>query len=100
MPYRIDAAGAVEVLLITSRETRRWVVPKGNPIRGLSAHEAAAHEAYEEAGVTGITCPAALGSFSYVKRKNSGRHKSATVALYPLAVVDQAADGERRHAIL
>jgi predicted phosphate transport protein (TIGR00153 family) len=80
------------VLLITSRETKRWVVPKGNPIRGLSAHEAAAQEAYEEAGIVGITCPAPLGHFRYDKRKRDGSLRPARVALYPLAVVEQLAD--------
>ena len=80
----------MNVLLITTRDTQRWVVPKGNPIKGLPSHEAAAQEAYEEAGVAGITCPAPLGSYSYFKRKRDGSLKRATVALYPLAVVDQA----------
>jgi predicted phosphate transport protein (TIGR00153 family) len=82
----------VSVLLITSRETRRWVVPKGNPIKGLAPHEAAAHEAYEEAGVTGIACPAALGSFDYLKRKRDGSARRANVRVYPLAVTEQAED--------
>ena len=90
LPYRIDAAGDVSVLLITSRETKRWVVPKGNRIKGLAPHEAAAHEACEEAGVSGIPCPSPLGSYEYLKRRRDGSHRSATVALYPLAVVDQA----------
>jgi uncharacterized protein len=77
-------------MLITSRETRRWVVPKGNRIKGLLPHEAAAHEAYEEAGIRGIMCPWPLGSFEYLKRRRDGSHRSATVALYPLAFVDQA----------
>lgn len=82
----------MRVLLITSRETRRWVVPKGNPIRGLSSHEAAAHEAYEEAGVSGITCPTPLGSYQYYKRRRNGSLRRATVALFPLAVTEQAED--------
>src|SRR3546814_7380580 len=52
LPYQIDAAGHARVMLITSRESRRWVVPKGNPVKGIALHEAAAHEAFEEAGVT------------------------------------------------
>jgi predicted phosphate transport protein (TIGR00153 family) len=78
------------VLLITSRETRRWVVPKGNPIKGLAPHEAAAHEAFEEAGVHGIACPAPLGSFEYLKRRRDGSERRANVRLYPLAVTEQA----------
>ena len=57
----------VEVLLITSRDTGRWVLPKGWPIPGLNAHEAAAIEAWEEAGVRGPVTPDALGYFGYDK---------------------------------
>ena len=48
IPWRGADAG-IEVLLITSRETQRWVVPRGNVIKGLDAHDSAAQEAYEEA---------------------------------------------------
>ncbi len=77
-------------MLITSRGTGRWVVPKGNPIKGLNAHSAAAHEAFEEAGVSGTPCPTALGSFRYVKRLKDGRERNARVELFPLAFVTQA----------
>jgi uncharacterized protein len=78
----------VRILLVTSRETKRWVIPKGNPIRGLSPHEAAAHEAYEEAGATGIACPNALGTFSYEKRRRDGTVRASRVDVYPLAVTE------------
>ena len=90
LPYKTDDQGTVSVLLITSRETRRWVLPKGNRIQGLANHEAAAHEAFEEAGVSGIACPTPLGQYSYWKRRRNGQVKRATVALFPLAVTDQA----------
>ncbi|MEN9850080.1 MAG: hypothetical protein RL128_243, partial [Pseudomonadota bacterium] len=45
--------GKVEVLLITSRDTGRWVIPKGWPIDGLAPAQTAAREAWEEAGVEG-----------------------------------------------
>ncbi|XHS02679.1 hypothetical protein ACFB49_42990 [Sphingomonas sp. DBB INV C78] len=78
------------MMLITSRDTGRWVIPKGNPIRGLDAHRAAAHEAYEEAGITGIPCPSPLGSYRYRKKKKSGEARNATVSVFPLAVLKQA----------
>lgn len=80
------------MLLVTSRDTRRWIVPKGNPIAGLALHEAAAQEAYEEAGVSGIPCPTALGEYNYRKRRADGTSRNVTVALFPLAVRDQAED--------
>ena len=49
MPIRRAADGSTELLLVTSRTTRRWIVPKGWPIKGLKDHDAAAREAYEEA---------------------------------------------------
>ena len=90
MPYRTDADGQVRVLLITSRETQRWVIPKGNPIKGLEAHEAAAHEAFEEAGVQGISCPASIGSYRYAKRRKGGMVRTMAVDVFPFAVTGQA----------
>ena len=95
LPYRRATDGTLEVLLITSRETGRWVVPKGNPIRGLSPHQAAAREAFEEAGISGIPCPAPLGSFRYDKRRRRGVQRME-VTLFPLAVLRQFDDWPER----
>lgn len=86
LPWRRTAAGEVEVLLITSRETRRWVIPKGWPIKGLDASQTAAREAFEEAGVEGAVAKKKLGAFHYDKRLNSGRLQKVRVAVYPLEV--------------
>lgn len=59
--------GALEVLLVTSRDTGRWVIPKGWPIKGLSPEASAAREAFEEAGAEGKPCPTCLGLYSYDK---------------------------------
>lgn len=85
LPYRMTPAGA-EVMLVTSRDTGRWVVPKGYPMPGLSSHAAAAQEAWEEAGVRGFPCAAAIGEFDYVKRRRRG-DIPARVRVFPLAVV-------------
>jgi predicted phosphate transport protein (TIGR00153 family) len=77
-------------MLITSRETKRWVLPKGNPINGLSDHQAAAHEAYEEAGLAGVACPTALGSYQYRKKRKSGASLMFGVTVFPFAVTEQA----------
>jgi uncharacterized protein Yka (UPF0111/DUF47 family)/8-oxo-dGTP pyrophosphatase MutT (NUDIX family) len=92
LPYRTEEDGSTSVLLITSRETRRWVLPKGNPIKGLDAHLAAAHEAFEEAGVSGIPCATPLGTYRYVKKRKNGTYRKADVQVFPLAYVDQAED--------
>jgi len=89
LPYRTDgpsADGGVRVLLVTSRETRRWVVPKGNIGAGAAPHAAAAQEAEEEAGVRGAICPTALGSYRYRKRRGSGASLMVDVDVFPLAV--------------
>ena len=96
LPYRIDANGRAEVMLITSRETRRWVIPKGNPIAGLAPHEAAAQEAYEEAGVRGIPCPSAIGAFAYLKRRLTRADRKLVVDVFPLAFVEQLPDWPER----
>jgi predicted phosphate transport protein (TIGR00153 family) len=80
----------MRVMLITSRETQRWVIPKGNPIKGLRAHEAAAQEAYEEAGVEGIPCPTVVGAYTYTKRRKTGVARSITVDVFPFSVTGQA----------
>lgn len=89
LPYSTDADGAMQILLITSRDTGRWVIPKGNPIKGLAGHRAAELEAYEEAGIHGIACPAPLGRYRYDKRRRKGGAREATVEVFPLAVTGQ-----------
>src|ERR671916_612595 len=53
LPFTRDNAGRVQVMLVTSRETRRWVIPKGWPMQGKKPHRAAKLEAFEEAGLLG-----------------------------------------------
>jgi phosphohistidine phosphatase len=66
IPYRVGPAG-VEVLLVTNRTRRRWIVPKGVVEPFLSAAESALKEAKEEAGVEGEVDGPPLGTYSYVK---------------------------------
>lgn len=79
----------VLVLMVTSRETRRWVIPKGNRMRGLQDWEAAATEAREEAGVHGVVGQEAIGRFHYGKRLARGRVRPCVVDVYPLEVLIQ-----------
>lgn len=78
--------GQVEVLLITSRDTGRWVMPKGWPMDGRAPHEAAAIEAWEEAGVRGEIKAEALGCFQYDKLHPSKPTQRCEVTVYPLRV--------------
>ncbi len=59
--------GKVQVLLATSRDTGRWIIPKGWPIDGLTPAQTAAQEAWEEAGVKGTVSDALIGLFTYDK---------------------------------
>ena len=86
LPWRKGDDGAVEMLLITSRESRRWVIPKGWPMKDRSPEEAAAQEAFEEAGVVGKPGRKSLGAYHYEKRLRSGRVQHVRVMVYPLEV--------------
>src|SRR5262245_20966091 len=73
LPWRIDDSGRRQVLLLTSRETHRWVIPKGWPIKGRKPAEVAAQEAYEEAGLIGVLIgKRPIGNYFYEKRLRSG----------------------------
>lgn len=68
IPFRIGDTGDIEVMLVTSRETKRFIVPKGWPMKGKSGRKAATIEAMEEAGVLGKTLKTPAGGYSYWKR--------------------------------
>lgn len=76
----------VEVLLITSRDTGRWVTPKGWPMANKAPHEVAEREAYEEAGIKGKISDKPLGNFHYLKRLDDGSAVPCVVELFPLLV--------------
>lgn len=97
LPFRLNGGKAIEVMLITSRETRRWVLPKGWPIKGLKPHETAACEAFEEAGVIGRINKRAIGSFSYEKRLKRGTSVICEVEVYPLEVKQQRENWPEQH---
>lgn len=96
VPIRRTQAGSLEVLLVTSRETRRWVVPKGWPWRKVKDHDAAAGEAWEEAGVRGRTLPKSIGSFTYDKRRKN-KLFVLNVLVYVLEVTEEAAIWPEAH---
>ncbi len=92
--WRLRPAG-IEVLLVTSRETGRWVIPKGWPLDGATPETAALREAWEEAGVRGVAA-ACLGLYTYDKvLRRDGRAPGAVpcvVAVYPVAVSQRHRD--------
>lgn len=89
LPYRVTVHGEAKVLLITSRETRRWVIPKGWPMKGKTPHAAAAKEALQEAGVLGRIEKRAIGAYEYIKRLKNGAPLACTVDVFPMQVLRQ-----------
>jgi 8-oxo-dGTP pyrophosphatase MutT (NUDIX family) len=89
VPFRFGEHG-LEILLITSRDSGRWIVPKGWPHKGLNFPDSAACEALEEAGITGLVSREALGSYWYDKRLPDGQAIACEVMAYPLLVDDLA----------
>ncbi len=79
-----------EVLLITSRDTGRWIVPKGWPMEGKTAAATAAQEAWEEAGVKGAVAEQSLGSFVYPKTYRDADPRICMVEVFPLRVEELA----------
>jgi len=90
LPWRGQGA-ALEILLVSSRETRRWVIPKGWPMKDKADHEAAAQEAYEEAGLDGVIVEHAAGDYEYLKRLKSGAAKLVKVDVFPMQVTGEHA---------
>lgn len=78
--------GTLQVLLVTSRDTGRWVVPKGWPMPDRTPEGAAAREAWEEAGVEGQVSDQCIGLFSYDKIISQTVSVPCVVAVYPLRV--------------
>jgi len=87
LPYRLHEA--LEFLLITSRQTGRWVLPKGWPMKGKKPHVCAAQEALEEAGVKGKIGRRAIGCYRYVKQLPENAATPCSVDVYPLMVERQ-----------
>ncbi len=91
MPYRFTPEAALEILVLTTRQTRRWIIPKGWPIKSLRPHKAAAREAFEEAGVVGRIGAKPIGAFVYDKAlDDSGVPATCEVRVFPLLVTRQS----------
>ena len=92
LPYRFPPTEALEILLVTTRRSRRWIIPKGWPIKGLRPPKSAAREAFEEAGVRGKIGTKSVGVFTYDKLLDEhGIQVSCEVKVYPLLVKRQSA---------
>ncbi|WP_353618316.1 NUDIX hydrolase [Roseomonas genomospecies 6] len=90
LPFRLRN-GRPEVLLVTSRETRRWIIPKGWAEEGVKPSAMAAREAYEEAGVRGTVDHRPFGNFRYMKRLSANKSVLCAVTVF-LLEVDEVLD--------
>jgi 8-oxo-dGTP pyrophosphatase MutT (NUDIX family) len=80
LPWRLDL----------SRESHRWIIPKGWPMKGKKSARCAAQEAFEEAGVRGHVSKRPAGDYAYEKRLKNGRLQKVRVQVFPLRVEDEA----------
>jgi 8-oxo-dGTP pyrophosphatase MutT (NUDIX family) len=86
LPWRIGRKKRFEVLLITGRRSRRWTIPKGWPMAGKTLAEAAAQEAFEEAGVRGTIDPVPVGTFDHTKQNLPSGLLDVRILVHPLNV--------------
>ena len=77
--------GKVEICIVTTRNSGRWILPKGWPMHKQTPAQSAATEAYEEAGIKGDAIDTCLGVYSYVKPHQSG-NIPIVVMVYPVRV--------------
>jgi 8-oxo-dGTP pyrophosphatase MutT (NUDIX family) len=92
LPFTSGSDFDVRVMLVTSRDTGRWIIPKGWPIPAEAAHASAAREAFEEAGLVGIVGRDSIGTYLYEKRLTKGSIVICEVLVFPLEVSRQQDD--------
>ena len=90
IPYRHrNDKDRIEIMLITSRNTRRWIVPKGWPIGRKPPRDVARREALEEAGLEGSIGQQPFGAFHYQKRLKDGSVVPCRVDVFAFEVERQ-----------
>jgi 8-oxo-dGTP pyrophosphatase MutT (NUDIX family) len=91
LPYRFTHDAALEILLVTTRQSKQWIIPKGWPIKGLRPAKSAAREAYEEAGVRRRVGGKSIGFFAYDKSLDgTGIRVNCEIRVFPLLVKRQS----------
>lgn len=101
LPIQFADDGSLHLYLVTSRGGGRWIIPKGNPIRGLAPHEVAAQEAFEEAGLIGQVMPVCIGTFEFYRARRIA-DRNYLVDVYPMFVEKQVSkfDEQRQRRVL
>ncbi len=97
LPWRMQNS-TLQILLITSRRTRRWIIPKGWPMEGCKPTACAAREAEEEAGITGEIGKTPIGQFRYMKLLRDGVELPCRVEVFPLKVTRESPDWDEMDA--
>jgi 8-oxo-dGTP pyrophosphatase MutT (NUDIX family) len=92
LPFRSRGDSGLQIMLVTSRDTGRWIIPKGWPNAREAPHASAEREALEEAGVVGIVGRHAIGTYVYEKRLAGGAVVFCEVLVFPLEVEGQQDD--------
>ncbi|WP_240989405.1 NUDIX hydrolase [Salipiger mangrovisoli] len=93
---KFDKTGKLRVLMVTSRDTGRWVMPKGWEMDGKKPWAAAEIEALEEAGAKGHVGKTEIGFYHYPKRLDDGTELRCRVRVYPLIVDKLSRDWKER----
>jgi len=101
--FRAAAQGeGIEILVVTSRDSGRWIIPKGWPMKDRKPHEAAAIEAFQEAGIRGKVRKKPVGSYTYLKLMDDGDVVPCIVDVFQIEATELAdkfkEKGERRLA--
>jgi 8-oxo-dGTP pyrophosphatase MutT (NUDIX family) len=92
LPFRRTEDG-LQIMLVTSRSSGRWILPKGWRAHGLAPHLSAAKEAFEEAGLRGATSERSIGVFRHLK---TGFRREVRVEIFPMEVTEQLDDWPER----
>ena len=88
--FRSLAGGGIEILVATSRDSGRWIIPKGWPMKRKKPYEAAEIEAFQEAGVRGKVRKKPVGSYTYLKLLDDGDVAPCVVDVFQIEVTDVA----------
>jgi 8-oxo-dGTP pyrophosphatase MutT (NUDIX family) len=89
LPWRLAADGGLEFLLVTSRTSKHWLLPKGWPIPGKSGLESALQEAYEEAGIQAKGPDSPIGRYAFIKVLHDATELPCTMAVYAAGSVEE-----------
>lgn len=91
LPWRVSDDGQLEIMMVTSRISRHWLIPKGWPMAGKSDSVAALQEAFEEAGIKGKAASKPIGRYTYVKLMKDGTSVPCIVKVYGMKVIEELA---------